>query len=116
MTNIGVPLTLDDPLTAAASLMATAALKKAAAAIHVSVVVSGTSISIQVPRHGAKEAARTAAVAAYAEVLGVPVRRRVGPPHVWIEADGYVGRHAVQVWTIAGEEPPQRPKVVYPSA
>lgn len=94
---------LAGPLASAASLVATAALVGAAGAAHVSVTVTGTQISIQVPQHAGDEAARTAAVARYAHALSAPVHRRSGhhSPHTWIEAHGAIAGHPVHVWTIA---------------
>jgi hypothetical protein len=116
MTNLAVSLNLEDPMTAAASLMATAALSRTASAINVSVTVSGTHISVQVPRHSADEAARVAAVAEYARILAVPVCCRVDRDRTWIEAYGYVGRHSVHVWTVAGADEPHYRKEAYPTA
>jgi hypothetical protein len=98
------PLTPPDlagPLTTAASLIATAALVDAAGAAHVSVTVSGAEISVQVSQHAGDEPARAAAVAAYAQALTAPVRRRVGGSHTWIETRGAIAGHRVHVWTIA---------------
>jgi hypothetical protein len=94
---------LSGALASAACLIAAAALVRAAdAAVAVRVVVSGTDISIQVPPRGGDQAARDAAVAAYAQVLGTQVTRqhsRIGA-EVWTETRGGIDGHDVHVWTI----------------
>jgi hypothetical protein len=94
---------LPGTLAAAASLLATAALVRAAGAAAVRVVVSGTDITVQVPPRGGDQAARDAAVAAYAQVLGTQVTRqhsRAGT-EAWTETRGDIDGHDVHVWTIA---------------
>jgi hypothetical protein len=94
---------LSGALATAASLIATAALVRAAgAAVAVRVVVSGTDITVQVPPRGGDQNARDAAVAAYAQVLGTQVTRqhsRAGT-QAWTETRGCLGGHDVHVWTI----------------
>src|SRR3954454_2952247 len=94
------PPDLAGPLAAAASLIATAALVDAAGAAHVAVSVSGAEISVQVPQQAGDEAARAAAVAAYARALPPPVHRRAGTasPHTRIETRGAIAGHPVHVW------------------
>jgi hypothetical protein len=75
-TTTPAPSDLSTALAAAASLIATAALVRAAGAAGVRVLVSGTDISIQVPPRGGDQSAREAAVAAYAQVLGAQVTRQ----------------------------------------
>lgn len=66
---------LGNALITAASLIASAALVSAAGATAVSVTVSGTDISVQVPPHAGDEPTRAATVAAYAHALTAPVHR-----------------------------------------
>ncbi|GAA2708953.1 hypothetical protein ACFY2R_17985 [Micromonospora olivasterospora] len=98
-------------LTAAASLLATAALMDAVGTQRVSVTVADVDIDIQVPARTGTEAARAAVVAAYAHALSTPVHRRAGGPHTWIEAHGTIAGHPVHVWTIADCEPATRQAV-----
>lgn len=88
-------------LTTAASLLATAALHDAAGPATVSVTVTGTDISVQVPRHAGDRTARTAAVTAYARILHTPVTQRPRPASadMWVETHG-VMRRQVHVWTL----------------
>jgi hypothetical protein len=94
---------LPGALGTAASLIATAALVHAAGAAGVRVVVSGTDITVQIPPRGGDQAARDAAVAAYAQVLGTQVTRQhnLTGTEAWTETRGDIGGHDVHVWTIA---------------
>jgi hypothetical protein len=92
---------LTGALATAASLIATAALVGAAGAGEVSVTVSGTDISVQVPTYAGDEPARAAVVACYAYALSAPMRRHLGGSHTWIETRGAIAGHPVHVWTIA---------------
>jgi hypothetical protein len=92
---------LSHTLITAASLMAAAALVDRAGTADVSITVHGTDINVQVPTHNGDEPSRSDTVAAYALVLDVPVLRKPGTQHTWIEAYGIIGAHRVHVWTIA---------------
>jgi hypothetical protein len=101
-TTTSPPGDLSGALATAASLIATAALVHAAGTAEVSVVVSGTHIDIQVPPRGGDQAARDAAVAAYAQVLGAQVTRQHSriSAEAWTETRGDLGGHDVHVWTV----------------
>jgi hypothetical protein len=96
-------------LATAASLIATAALVRAAGAAAVRVVIADTDIDVQVPPRAGDQAAREQAVAVYAEILGVAVTRRHSRlgSEAWIEAHGGIGGHDVHVWTVT--DPSQEP-------
>jgi hypothetical protein len=100
-TDTPAPPDLSTALTAAASLIAAALVRAAAAGVRV--VVSGTDISIQVPPRGGDQNIREATVAAYAQVLGTQVTRQHSHPRgeAWTETRGTLGGHDVHVWTIA---------------
>jgi hypothetical protein len=97
---------LGNALITAASLIARAALVSAAGATAVSVTVSGTDISVQVPPHAGNEPTRAATVAAYAHALTAPVHRHRDrhSVHTWIETRGAIAGHLVHVWTVADTE------------
>lgn len=102
------PGRLSAGLSAVACLVATAALVRATGAAGVSdvrVVVAEGRISLQVPLAAGDQAARTAAVAAYAHVLGSQVTdrdtRTGARGETWVETWGQIDTHQVHVWTIA---------------
>jgi hypothetical protein len=92
-------------LSAVACLVATAALVRAAGVADVRVVVAAGRISLQVPLGAGDQAARIAAVAAYAHVLGSQVTERDTRTGVrgetWVETWGQIDGHEIHVWTIA---------------
>ncbi|HET8657689.1 MAG TPA: hypothetical protein VFM55_01670 [Micromonosporaceae bacterium] len=102
------PANTPHALSAAACLLATAALARAASTAPVRVLVAGGDIDVQVPLTAGDQAARERVVAAYATVLGTEMTRQHSPTRnqAWVQALGRLGGHRVHVWTItdpAGE-------------
>jgi hypothetical protein len=102
LTTTSTPTTPDlaAALTIAASLVTAAAHTAPASAHDVSIAVSGIAISIQIPEHTGDVRSRAATVAAYADVLDAPVRRRDSAWDSWIEAHGARSGYLIHVWTV----------------
>lgn len=119
MTAAGTSAELSAALSAAACLIATAALVRAADAAGVAdvrVVVAEGQISLQVPLGAGDQPTRIEAVASYARVLGSRVAdrdTRIGARgQTWVETSGQIHAHHVHVWTItdpntSGSDPRQ---------
>lgn len=102
MPNPPTAASLPGVMTAAASLLAAAALvDTAGSTTTVSVTVSDTDISIQVGRHAGDPTIRAAAVAAYARALHTPVvHTPASGQGTWVETRAVLAGHPVHVWTL----------------